>query len=180
MGLFSKLFGSKSSAASTETPEQSVQRLLRSLPKCTSKILVAGPTYGDDEYTGDVVVEAAGLRPWATRNAEGSYHSDPEVQAASEVLPIWLRAADSVDEQPTRIPRSMVSLMQDYVPNFFSMGIATIWCPNCGTCHSDIVRERKREDSGRTHFDATHEWYCPKGHLMYRHKSHTHIVRRRN
>ena len=180
MSLFRKLFGAKSSAASTETPEQAVQRVLRSLPKCTSKILVAGPTYGDDEYMGDVLVEAAGLRLWAVRQSEGSYHSDPEIQAASEVLPIWLRAADSADERPTPVPRSMIALMHAYVPDFFSMGIATIWCPNCEKRYSDMVQERKREDRDGTNFDATHEWYCLKGHLLYRRRSRTHIVRSRN
>lgn len=177
IGFFRKFLQRQGTSQVLETPEQAVQRLYRSLPKCTARLLVAGPAYKDDEYFGDVLVDANALRPWATRHAEGSYCSDPERQAAAETLPIWLRSYDALDEQPAKLPISMLENLRPYIPAFFDMGIATIYCEKCQHSYSDMVQEIRRVDEGPTHRDATHEWFCLKGHLLYRYRSHTHLVR---
>ena len=179
MGFFGRLFQRNEPRPDSETPEQRVNRLYRTLPQAASKLLVAGPTYGDEEYLGDVLIDSKALRSWAAKHAEGTYVSDPERQAAVEVLPVWLRAVDEADEHPTKVPAAIASNLRTYLHDFFSLGIAEIYCPKCGHTYSDMVQERHRQETSPVHSDVTNEWYCLKGHLLHRARSHTHFVRRR-
>ena len=173
--FFRKLLGR--AEPTKESPEQAVLRVLQSLPECSSSLLVAGPTTGDGEYLGDVFVSAQSLLPWATSQANGSYVSDPERQAMLEVLPIWLRSANSDIQSPTRIPRAMADNIRPYISDFMAEGYCRVFCTKCGSLQSSISEVRMKIDTGPTHSDSIDEWYCPSGHLLYRARNHTHIVR---
>lgn len=179
MGFLTRLFQSTKRSIREETPEQRVMRMYRSLPPASAVLLVAGPGFGEDDYVGDVLVDSHALRPWAQEQAEGSYVSDPELQAALEALPIWLRSANQRDETPTKVHPAIAQNLRAYIPDFFKMGIAKIHCPQCNGLVADMVQEKHNENSSPVRIDVTHEWYCLKGHLLRRVRSHTHLVRRK-
>jgi hypothetical protein len=67
--------------------EKRSQELLQTLPRCTASVVVAGPSYSDKYYVGDVVADSAALLPWAVHHAaNSSYRPIAEVTAA----PPWL------------------------------------------------------------------------------------------
>jgi len=175
-GIFQRLFGGSQKAP--ESPEQAVLRIHATLPKCTSRLLVAGPAYGDAEYLENLFVRSSGLLPWSVSHAEGTYISDPERQAAVEVLPIWLRSADYTDDVPTKLTESIAANLRPYILDFMTQGLVEIHCRKCNKIYQNVERHSARVDEGPTHSDSTNEWYCGSGHLLYRSRSHTHLVRR--
>jgi hypothetical protein len=59
--------------------EKRSQELLQALPRCTASVVVAGPSYSDKYYFGDVVADSAALLPWAVHHAaNSSYRPIPD------------------------------------------------------------------------------------------------------
>jgi len=175
VGFFGKLFGRDPS--SSETPEQTVRRLLTTLPKCSKFVVGASPKYGNEQYRCEVLISAIDLLPWAQRNAESRFSSDPEDQAANEALPIWLRSANASDVGPTYVPVPFVNVMSSFIADFVEKGIAQIQCPDCSKGYQKISTEKRNVVKGGTTSTWTDEWFCPNGHLLYRADQRIHIYR---
>lgn len=177
IGFIKKLFGRE------EPPsfdiEKVVGRYLLNLPPCSAKIVVASPKYGDQHYRCELIVDADGLLPWAEHHAQAVWSSDQEEQAARQALPVWLRGANLSDPALTYVPTYFVEVLRPYALNFINEGISEVFCPVCRQVVEDIVMKKLNERREGTWSWWTDEWYCPKGHLLYRedHELHLHLRR---
>jgi hypothetical protein len=158
--------------------EKAVGQLLLSLPRCSSKLVVASPNYGDEHYKCDVVVDANSLMPWAEHHAEAVWSSDNEAQAARRALPVWLRGANVIDLKPTFVPPAVVVVLRPYVSTFFEEGIAEAFCHDCRSSFRDVFKKRFNERLDGPWSFWTDEWHCPAGHLLYLQDHELHILRR--
>lgn len=172
-GFISKLFGK---TAPVEALEDAVIRIYKSLPECTSRLLIAGPAIGDTEFLENVYADAHSLLRWAESRASMSY-GNTEIQAYMDVLPIWLRSASASDE-PTIMPIQILEAIRPWATDLISSGIADVFCSKCNELRQEMERREVRPNRDGANSDKTVEWYCPSGHLLYRARSATHISRR--
>lgn len=157
--------------------EKAVGNYLLNLQKCSSKVVVISPKYGDRNYKCDVIVDADGLLPWAKHHAEAVWSGNQEEQAARLALPLWLQGADPKNQAPSYVPPYFISVLRPYTLDFINKGIAEIACPECNGIVADVKMKKLNEKREGTWSFWTDEWYCPKGHLLYRedHELHYHL-----
>lgn len=168
-----RLFGANPPAP--ETAEQAVRRLLATLPSCPRYVVGASPSYGNERYRGEVLLDTEELLPWAQKRAGNSYGSYPDIQAAADALPIWLRAADRSNAQPAYLPAPFVDLLSSSIGEFAGAGGTLVSCPDCGSRYGEILKEKLNVERQSIVSRWTDEWYCPKGHLLYRANQETRI-----
>lgn len=145
--------------------ETAVNKYLLSLPRCTAKVVIASPQYGDKRYSCEIIINTDALVPWAEHHAQAVYSSDQDEQVARLALPVWLKKANIADTSSTYIFPHLIEVLRPYALDFITMGITEVVCPSCRQVVEDI--EMKKD---YIHFMRpwTEEWYCPKGHLLYR------------
>ena len=138
--------------------------------RCSRWLLINGPIYADEGFTGTVIVEVSKLVGWMTAHAKGVFSSDVAEQQAREFLPGWLRDADPHDEKVTLLDEQQREVLQGDCLRFLWNDWAKVWCPTCKSWHSRI----KEHDFGwaqtgriTLRFD---DWHCPEGHLINKEK----------
>ncbi len=147
------------------------EELLSELPRCTAQVVIAGPSYGDMHYTGDVVVEAATLSTWAEDLAGlGRSFSDDKQTAAFKIFPLWLKGADLTNSSPSIVTAPFQRCLSGYALDFVMKKIARMHCPECDHFVSDVNTEMHEMEHDGVFQWFMHEWRCPAGHLMYRKK----------
>jgi len=144
-------------------------RLLASLPRCSSKVVIAHAGHAAD-FQCRLVGNATSLAPWAEHHAKAVLSVDRADQAARSAFPAWLATADPADVRLSFVPQAMYNAYRDYVPDILSKGLVQADCPECGRSFrtEEITRtELDKRKSGKTTW-WTSEWHCPSGHLLYR------------
>ena len=159
--------------------KRAVGRYLLEMPRCPARIVVASPRYDSMHYRGEVLADARALLPWAEHHANAVWSCRPEEQAARRALPIWLRGADPNDQGPGYPPAPFISVLDAYVQDFLTNGVAKAVCGECG--HVSAVLDMRRLDERRAGFWSwwTAEWWGECGHLIHRqeHELHVHVRR---
>lgn len=148
--------------------EELAARLLHSLPRCTSRVVVASPGYGDPRYRADIVADTASLLPWAEHQVRAVLGSVDEVQAAREALPLWLRGADLSNAAVSRVAGPFVALLRPYAKDFISKSIAQALCRECRRFVGEVSFNSFNERNGDGWSWWIAEWHCASGHLLYR------------
>ena len=148
--------------------------------RCTKWILLAGRIYGDEHYTGAVLIETRNLIVWITRHAEKTSTSVLADQQAKEFMPTWFAMADNEDETVTILDAHMKSVVHEYIANFEAEGTTRFYCPSCKSTYDsvvDIEHESKKEGNWSS---WTNEWHCLNGHRLYYKKSRMHFYSGKN
>lgn len=148
--------------------EQLAEQLLQTLPRCTARLVVASPNYGDKRYRADVVADAASLMPWAEHHAQTVLHSVDEMQAACEAFPLWLCGANLSDPAPSYVAAPFAALLRPYAKDFVSRSMAQVLCRECRQFVSAISFNTFNERNGDGWSWWIAEWRCASGHLLYR------------
>ena len=151
--------------------EKAVGQMLLKMPRCSAALVVAGPGYSDVNYNGDVIVDAAGLLPWAEHHADALWSSNNYEQAARKALPVWLRGADLSNMQPTLLSQPFIDVLRPYVLDFFNKGIAAVHCRECQRSYREVRMNKFNEKKTGSWSYWTDEWRCEHGHLLY-HEDH--------
>lgn len=154
-------------------------KLLSALPQCTAKVLIAGPSYGDKTYKGEVIADTSRLLPWAEHHAGRVFSSDDERQAAREILPTWLKGADLSNPIPSSPTEPFRSNLRQYADNFVTKHIAEVFCYECRRLVAEVSVDyiNPRNDGG-FHWRTT-EWHCSEGHLLHQEDHGARFIRRR-
>ena len=153
--------------------------LLSALPQCTAKVLIAGPSYGDKHYKGDVIADTSRLLPWAEYHGGRVISSDDREQAAREILPTWLKGADLSNPTPALPTEPFRSNLRRYADHFITKNIAEVFCYECRRLVAEVSVDyiNPRNDGG-FHWRTT-EWHCSEGHLLHQEDHGARIIRRR-
>ena len=143
-------------------------QLLRTLPRCTARVVVASPNYGDQRYRADIVADTVSLLSWAEHHAQAVLGSMDEIQAAREALPVWLRDADLSNPAVSYVASPFVALLRPYAKGFISRSIAQALCSECRRFVRDVSFNTFNERNGDGWSWWIAEWHCSSGHLLYR------------
>lgn len=143
--------------------------LVTALPRCSAKVLVAGPSYEENKYfKGDVIADTAAFLPWAVERAgSGSLSSNKEYQAAIEILPAWLGSADLANASPTLVTPPFQAVLRDYAHILAAKHIAQVHCTECGHLVSAAIKQDLNSRNSWAFQWATKDWHCPSGHLLF-------------
>ena len=156
--------------ASPPRPEVDLEKLgaelLDKLPRCTARVVITGPSYGDKHFMGDVVADSRRLLPWAWRH--GVIYSDDQKQAARQVLPAWLKGADRSNITPSHVTAPFRAILRDYAETFVKKRIAKVFCNECRAFISDVTVDRINPRNDGVFDWHTVMWHCPAGHLLHR------------
>ena len=156
--------------ASPPRPEVDLEKLgaelLDKLPRCTARVVITGPSYGDKHFMGDVVADSRRLFSWARRH--GVIYSIDEKQAAREVLPAWLKGADRSNITPSHVTAPFRAILRDYAEDFVKKKIAKVFCNECRAFISDVTVDRINPRNDGVFDWHTVMWHCPAGHLLHR------------
>ncbi|MBV5342035.1 MAG: hypothetical protein J0665_21155 [Deltaproteobacteria bacterium] len=157
--------------------EKAVGNYLLNLPKCTSKVVVTSPKYGDKCYQCEVLVDVNGLLPWAKHHAQAVWSGDKVEQAARIAIPLWLQDSNCNNPEPSYVPPYFVAVLRPYTLDFVNKGIAEIVCPDCNRIVDNVQMKKLNEKRSGGWSNWTDEWHCPAGHLLYRedHELHFHL-----
>ncbi len=79
---------------------------VRPAHRCSKWVLLSGRIYGDEHYTGAVLIKTRNLIAWITSHAENTSVSILAQQQAKEYMPTWFAIADTDDESPGKISKS--------------------------------------------------------------------------
>ncbi len=148
--------------------------------RCTKWILLAGRIYGDEHYTGAVLIETSNLIAWITRHSENTSTSVLANQQAKEYMSTWFAMADNDNETVTILDAHMKSVVHEYVGNLKAAGNARFYCPACASISNsvkEIEHERSKEGNWRS---WSTEWHCLNGHRLYYKESRMHFYSGRN
>lgn len=167
LGYVKKLIVPKEAPPPIEI-EQLTEQLLRTLPQCTARVVIASPHYGDKRYRADVVADAASLVAWAEHQAQTVLRPVNEMQAAREAFPVWLRRANLSNRAPTYVAAPFVALLRPYAKDFISTSIAEVLCSECRRWVPDVSFNTFNEKNGDGWSWWIAEWRCASGHLLYR------------
>lgn len=148
--------------------EKRVGKYLMELERCSSKVIIVSPKYGDKHYRCEVIADTAGLLEWAEHHSKATWCSDEEIQAGLLALPLWLRGADLTNDEHSEIPYYFYKVLNDYVFNFIESGIVKIICPDCNHAVENIAMNKLNERHQINWHWWTDEWFCENGHLLYR------------
>ncbi|MEI6209775.1 MAG: hypothetical protein WCP20_23570 [Desulfuromonadales bacterium] len=148
--------------------EKTVGKYLMELPRCTSKVLVISPKYGDKHYRCEMIAEASGLLQWAENHSKAVWSADKEVQSARIALPLWLRGTMSDDIIPCDVPHYFYKVLVPYALNFVNLGITEIICPDCQKVVEHIDMRKLSNHQMGVWTCWTSEWYCENDHLLYK------------
>jgi len=165
MGFFKNLFGKK------REPELDLEKrvgeYLLELSRCNKDVMIVSPEYGEIHFTCEIVVAAKDLLPWAEHHADAVWCSNQENQAARKALPLWLRGAESSNNDASHVPHFMYDVLRPYVLNFVEEGITRIFCLECQSFVSDVQMETLNESRLGDWVSWTDVWKCPQGHQLY-------------
>lgn len=148
--------------------------------RCTKWILLAGRIYGDEHYTGAVLIEARNLIAWITRHAEKTSTSVLADQQAKEFMPTWFAMADNEDETVTILDAHMKSVVHEYIANFEAEGTTRFYCPSCKSTYGSVVDIKHNSKKEGNWSSWTNEWHCLNGHRLYYKESRMHFFPNRN
>jgi len=152
-----------------ERLKQRGEELLRALPQCTAKILIAGPSYGDKPYTGDVIADTVALLLWAEEHAARQSYRDDDSEAARRVLPDWLKNADLTMQSPTLVIPPFHDLLSNYAHVMVARKIAQVFCPDCrGLVEVPMAADMGGIGITKATIRASLIWHCPAGHVLRR------------
>lgn len=142
--------------------------LLSALPRCTAKVVVAGPSYYDNKHhMGDVIADTAALLLWAEKRAEpGLIFSDDAKQAAMKILPVWLRDADLANPTLSMVTAPFREFLNDWSCDLIEKKIALVHCPECRYLVSDVDIQHLNPRNDGVFDWTTYEWRCSAGHLL--------------
>ena len=167
--------------ASPPRPEVDLEKLgaelLDKLPRCTARVVITGPSYGDKHFMGDVVADSRRLFSWARRH--GVIYSIDEKQAAREVLPAWLKGADRSNITPSHVTAPFREILRDYAEDFVKKKIAKVFCNECRAFIRDVTVDRVNQRNDGVFDWHTVMWHCPAGHVLRREDLGYRIIRRR-
>ena len=148
--------------------------------RCTKWILLAGRVYGDEHYTGAVLIETKKLIEWITRHAEKTSTSILADQQAKEYMPTWFAMADNDDETVTILDAQMKRVVHEYIANFETKGAARFYCSVCKSIHGTVVDIKHGSKKEGNWSSWTNEWHCSNGHRLYYKESRVHFFPNRN
>jgi len=148
------------------------------LPKCHSKVVIASPKYHKSYFTCEITVGVEDIIPWAEDHVRSTWSSDPEQQAATKAMPLWLNNADFSCDEPSYLSASMYKVIDHYVHNLTPKLSAQIICLECGSIVRDLKKEKYNEESYCSQMIWTSEWHCENGHQLYYQEYDVRIRRR--
>jgi hypothetical protein len=135
------------------------------LYRCTRWLLIRGPSYGDSEFRGALLVDATELLGWAAHHAQACWSTDEADQQARVFLPEWLREANVEDESTTLLGREFRGVLGPYAQNFLDFSQTRIYCPDCNFLQSEVVVLTGKADKKAARM-WLREWTCPLGHVV--------------
>lgn len=163
--------------------EREIKRIAEGLlskhPRCHAKIYLAGPVFKDSNYFGDVIATTKRMIAWSEENAKSVWCPDSHNQAVRTSLPVLLSRFDPQILVPNKLQQDYADLVREFIPVMVEEQICEIHCPICNALALNIDQKKLNLDPG-VFRKWTEEWYCGKGHLLYREKfsQHWHIRQR--
>lgn len=176
MSLISKFF--KRKATPPFDLEKAVSSYLLKLPRCSKKVVIMSPKYGQADYSCEIVMAAEDLMPWSEHHADAVWSLSQEVQIARKALPLWLREANLKDDSASYVHHFIYEVLRPYVSDFISDGTASIYCTECQSFVADVKMEKLNYKKAADWSWWTDVWTCPKGHQLYYQEQELHIRRR--
>jgi len=177
--LFSKLFR-RTKAPVPFDMEKAVGHFLRTLPRCTNRVLAVSRRYLDKRYNYELTVDAANLAEWAKKYEGSSWYSDDAKVTAQLAIVLWLRAADLTDNSVTLPPKEFFDFWSEHHLTFQKMPGAQTHCHECRQVIDDISTKitelppREIFNCWRTELD------CQNGHLLHQDDFGIHLCVRKN
>ncbi|UTA46859.1 hypothetical protein L1F30_11875 [Simiduia sp. 21SJ11W-1] len=163
-----------------------VANYLQSLPRCSAQVQVLGARESQPFCNCEVTLAAQDLLRWAKHHAASGWHSDVDVQVATQALPIWLQNADvQSTEEITQLPALMQPLVVPYLDEFifhynlFRNGPVSVACLECNKGAQEAVREKVEAGWANGLLSSATQWACPQGHIIFRAEHEFHIQRRK-
>jgi hypothetical protein len=148
--------------------EHAVGAYLLELPRCPSRVVIAGPRYDAKHYFGEIIANPQLLLPWAEHHAKAVWSLACQEQAARRTLPIWIRGADMSQVDAAYLPAPFFQVLDHYVDSLISSGVAVAHCTECDRDIPDPVMEQLNKRMDGLWHCWTAEWRCDQGHLIYR------------
>ena len=177
--LFSKLFRRTKISVPFDM-EKAVGHYLRTLPRCTNRVLVVSRRYLDKRYNYELTVDAASLAEWAKMYERSSWCSNDAKVAAELALVLWLRAADLSDNSVTLAPKDFFDVWHKHYSTFQKFPSAQTYCHECRQV-IEGVSTKNTELPPREIFNCWRtELFCQNGHLLYQDEFGIHLCVRKN
>ena len=164
MGIFNRLLGK------SQVGYRGIQleEYLSGLPRCHSSVIIAGPTYVNSRYKGQIIAPADKLQASAAEILGSVIARSEQDQVVLKAFPMWLQAAETGGSAVSRAPFLVTQFLKGHIPDIIKDGIAHAYCNECQSVVDEIKMDKldNRTPAGWSFW--TDEWRCPQGHLLYR------------
>ena len=177
--LLSKIFRRKEVSVPFDM-EKAVGHYLRTLPRCTNRVLAVSRRYLDKRYNYELTVDAASLADWAKKYESISWHSGDSHVAAQLALLLWLRAADLSDNSVTLPPKEFFDVWHENYWVFQKLPSAQMYCHECRQIIKDISTKTTELPPREIYKCWRTELFCQSGHLLYQDDFGIHLCVRKN
>lgn len=165
MNFFRKLFKSTRQSSKTETYRAPIH-------KCSSLILLSGPSYGDRTFFGSFLLDAVAVKEWVLDHSKSIWTNSKSEQLAREFLPHWLEHVTYADDDcVTLLDEKMRLVLVPYTYDFYDKGWVSIYCHQCKAIHDTILDNTHNVERVGNTSSWTEEWLCSAGHIVH-HKEH--------
>lgn len=134
--------------------------------RCSHWLLLCGPAYQDEGYTGSFLVDATQIYDKVKRIDEGMSTSVVAEEQAKNFFPDWVRAADVSDDSVTFLDKHQRGYLKAYLLDFIAMGACEIYCPTCKTSSRTIVEMDSQQEKMGDRLNYVEHWVCNEGHVL--------------
>ena len=135
--------------------------------RCSRWILLCGPAYQDDRYSGSFILDASQIYEKVKRIDENMSTSDEAEEQAKNFFPEWVKNADVKNESVTLLDVHQRSYLKPYLLDFIAMRSCEIWCPSCMSSSRSMIEKDREQRSEDKSVKWGEYWVCAVGHLLH-------------